>query len=263
MDHCKEIAGLFDDLVELSALTLRDAADRADREAWQLREKQHLGIVGRYRPAQLDRFTGALAHVVLAMHEQPTDVLGRLYMELGLGNLRGASGPVVATAELMRHEGMDPQRQRFVSAEGISAQAVHMAHRHLSATGVPAVVHRRDALTRETYDSWPTAALLRLGWPESDRSNPRPFRRGTRHGPDLRSQVPRPLRRRGLPATDRARRPGRLRRPGALPRRVRPRRLCARADHPKRVPQVLHRALGVRGVLVLSRPAATDERTRP
>lgn len=217
MDHCRKIAdilaanagttrlsGVFDDFVELSALTLRNAVDRADREAWQLREKQYLDVAGRYDRAQLNRFASALAHVVLAMHERPTDVLGRLYMELGLGNDRlgqfftpydvaqliarlgmgsiaeqvrergwaelhepacGAAAFVVATADLMRELGLDPQRQLLVSAEDVSPQAVHMAYIHLSALGVPVVVHRRDALTRETYDSWPTAALLRGGWP--------------------------------------------------------------------------------------------------
>ena len=213
MDHCREIKALlkantgavrlstvFDDFVELTALALRNVVDRTDREAWHLREKQYLDIARRYDRAQLDRFGNALGHVVLAMRERPTDVLGRLYMELGIGNDHlgqfftpfdvarliaelcfgsviaqvrerglatlyepacGAAAFVIATAELMRHHGLDPQQQLLVDAEDISPQAVHMAYIHLSALGVPAVVHRRDTLTQETFDSWPTGALLR------------------------------------------------------------------------------------------------------
>src|SRR5690606_21568321 len=47
-----------------------------------------LAIAGKYTRDQLDRFANAIALVVLEMERDPADVLGRLYMELDLGNER-------------------------------------------------------------------------------------------------------------------------------------------------------------------------------
>ncbi|MFK4087254.1 N-6 DNA methylase [Kribbella sp. NPDC020789] len=196
----KRMAEVFDDFVEMSALTFRNAVDSW---GYDEREAQYLRTAGRYDRQELNRFAHALALVVEAMEQEPCDVLGRLYMELELGNGRlgqfytpydvarlmagmqidaiaervrshgfaklyepacGAAAFIVAVSQEMRTAGLNPQTQLHVTAEDIAPQAVHMAYIHLSLLHVPAVVHRRNTLTMETFDTWQTPAHILDGW---------------------------------------------------------------------------------------------------
>ncbi|MFI9629252.1 hypothetical protein [Streptomyces sp. NPDC052042] len=60
----RRIADVFEDFVEMAALAIRNAVDRAGRAR---REEQYLLTAGRYTREQLDRFAEALALVVEAM----------------------------------------------------------------------------------------------------------------------------------------------------------------------------------------------------
>jgi hypothetical protein len=196
----KRMAEVFDDFVEMSALTFRNAVDSW---GYDEREAQYLRTAGRYDRQELNRFAHALALVVEAMEQEPCDVLGRLYMELELGNGRlgqfytpydvarlmagmqidaiaervrshgfaklyepacGAAAFIVAVSQEMRTAGLNPQAQLHVTAEDIAPQAVHMVYIHLSLLHVPAVVHRRNTLTMETFDTWQTPAHILDGW---------------------------------------------------------------------------------------------------
>lgn len=198
----KRLANVFDDFVEMAALAIRNAVDHTGHDD---REALYLKIAGQYSKEQLDRFAQALALVVLEMEAEPRDVLGRLYMEMGLGNDRlgqfytpydvavliatitmnpdaiharieeqgffevcepacGAAAFIIAITQEMRRLGFNYQQRLHVTAEDISSQAVHMAYIHLTLLHVPAVVHRRDTLTQETFDSWPTPAHILSGW---------------------------------------------------------------------------------------------------
>ncbi|MGC4939349.1 N-6 DNA methylase [Kribbella sp. DT2] len=196
----KRMSEVFDDFVEMSALTFRNAVDSW---GYDEREAQYLRTAGRYGREELDRFAHALALVVTEMDEEPCDVLGRLYMELELGNGRlgqfytpydvarlmagmqidaiaervrshgfaklyepacGAAAFIVAVSQEMRTAGLNPQTQLHVTAEDIAPQAVHMAYIHLSLLHVPAVVHRRNTLALETFDTWRTPAHILGGW---------------------------------------------------------------------------------------------------
>lgn len=196
----RRLANIFDDFVQMSALSFRNSVDRRHHDE---REAQYLLIAGGYTREQLDRFAEALALVVMTMEEEPGDVLGRLYMELDLGNERlgqfytpydvasliagmtidslsgqiaeqgfarvyepacGAGAFLVAMTQEMRCAGLNYQRQLHITAEDISAQAVHMAYIHLTLLHVPAVVYRHNTLTQETFDAWRTPAHVLGGW---------------------------------------------------------------------------------------------------
>lgn len=196
----RRISHVFDDFVEMFALTLRNAVDK---QGWQEREDRYLQVVKPYTAEQLERFAEAFAHVVALMEAEPRDVLGHLYMSLDLGNEAmgqfytpydiarlmadmqaetlteaidrqgfatlyepacGAGAFIVATAEGLRAKGCNPQAQLHVTAEDLSAQAVHMVYIHLTLLHIPAVVYRRDTLTMETFDTWLTPAHIIGGW---------------------------------------------------------------------------------------------------
>ncbi|MET9657831.1 N-6 DNA methylase [Streptomyces sp. NPDC006510] len=191
---------VFEDFVEMAALAIRNAVDYCGRDK---REAQYLRTAGRYDRASLNRFAQALALVIEEMDRDPCDVLGRLYMELEIGNERlgqfytpydvaelmaqmqiesviehvqthgfadlyepacGASSFSVAVSQAMLEHGLNPQTQLHVTAEDIAPQAIHMIYIHLTLLHIPAVVQRRDTLTLRTFDSWPTPAHVLGGW---------------------------------------------------------------------------------------------------
>lgn len=200
----RRISEVFDDFVAMSAISLRNAAASLNRDPqWQAREEEYLRIVGRYDVDSQARFGEAFAKLVLELESEPRDVLGEIYMGLELGNQRlgqfftpygvaqlvaemtveplarkireegqaslhepacGAAAFVIATSQALRARGVNYQQTLFVSAEDVSHVAVHMAYVHLSLLHVPAVVHRRDTLTQQTYDSWVTPALMLSPW---------------------------------------------------------------------------------------------------
>ncbi|MFJ2419297.1 N-6 DNA methylase [Streptomyces brevispora] len=199
----KRMSEVFDNFVEMAALALRNAVDARGSTAWETREAQYLQIAGRYDSAELDRFAEALALATLEMQRDPCDVLGRLYMEMELGNERlgqfytpydiarlmaemqigpvveqaqrdgfadvyepscGAGAFMVALSQAMLEHGLNPQTQLHVTAEDIAPQAIHMIYVHLALLHIPAVVHRRDVLTVQTFDSWFTPAHVLGGW---------------------------------------------------------------------------------------------------
>ena len=196
----ERLANVFDDFVELGAISFRNAVDHDGRDD---REARYLLVAGKYTREQLERFGQALALVTVTMGEEPCDVLGRLYMELDLGNEHlgqfftpfdvarlvaglnagaligqvrehgfaelyepacGAGAFVVASALEIQRAGLNYQRQLHVTAEDIASVAVHMVYVHLTLLHVPAVVYRRNTLTGETFETWPTPAHILGGW---------------------------------------------------------------------------------------------------
>ncbi|MFI5702628.1 N-6 DNA methylase [Streptomyces xanthochromogenes] len=199
----KRMSEIFDNFVEMAALALRNAVDVRGSEAWEAREGQYLQIAGRYSRTELDRFAEALALVTMEMEREPCDVLGRLYMELELGNERlgqyytpydiaqlmaeiridsvveqvqrdgfarvyepscGAGAFMVALSQAMLEHGLNPQTQLHVTAEDIAPQAMHMIYIHLTLLHIPAVVRRHNVLTLQTFDTWPALAHILGNW---------------------------------------------------------------------------------------------------
>lgn len=151
----------------------------------------------------MDRFAEALAFVALELDAQPRDVLGETYMQLGIANRDqgqfftpysvaqliasmqindapaqlltrpfltvyepacGAGAMVIAMTQTLAAQGIEYQTKVHVTADDISAIAVHMTYMQLSLLGVPAVVNRRNSLTLEHFGTWPTPAHVLGGW---------------------------------------------------------------------------------------------------
>ncbi|WP_405824243.1 N-6 DNA methylase [Streptomyces sp. NBC_00838] len=199
----KRMSEVFDNFVEMAALALRNAVDVRGSESWEAREGQYLQIAGGYSRTELYHFAHSLALLTTEMEREPCDVLGRLYMELELGNGRlgqfytpydiarlmakmqinsvveevsthgfadlyeptcGAGAFMVALSQAMLEQGLNPQTQLHVTVEDIAPQAMHMIYVHLTLLHIPAVVFRRDILTLETFDVWPNPAHVLGGW---------------------------------------------------------------------------------------------------
>lgn len=197
---------VFDDFTAMFAIAHRQVVDK---HRWQEREDEYLRIAGKYDRTQLDRFAEAWAHVVTVMDAEPTDVLGRLYMELEISDSSmgqfytpyevarliadmnkggliealesrefvdvyepacGAGAFLIAITQTLHGEGINFQQRLHVTADDLSRTAVHMCYLHMTLLHVPAVIHRRNTLTMETFDTWVTPAHVLGGWGRKIRS---------------------------------------------------------------------------------------------
>ena len=95
-DHQKELLKLFNSLAyrhsawqvfadfnEAAAISISNAVDWARREK---REERYMQLIQRYSKEELARFPQMLGELVLALEDQPGDVLGKTFHELELHN---------------------------------------------------------------------------------------------------------------------------------------------------------------------------------
>ena len=195
---------VFADFVELAALSLSNAVDRAQFDG---REAHYLEIVKKYPREQIERFPRMLAHLTLALENCVTlgeldDVLGSVYMALELGsnhagqfftpyNLSrmmamiligdgaearekgfidvleptcGAGGMVIAMADALRHAGLNYQQHLHATCIDIDLRCVHMTYLQATLLHIPAVVLHGNSLTGEIWSRWFTPAHILGGW---------------------------------------------------------------------------------------------------
>lgn len=196
-----DLWSVWSDFVEMSAISISNAVDWAQRDA---REERYLAIVKRYTTEQAKRIAEVFGALTMAFEENEIDdVLGGVFMELELGSkwagqfftpfpicrvmaamslhdlaatieARGfvtASDPAVgagamplAIAAEMKAAGLNYQECLHVTAQDIDERAAHMAYIQLSLLHVPAVVVVGDTLRMETRARWYTPAHVLGGW---------------------------------------------------------------------------------------------------
>lgn len=195
---------IFADFVELAALSLSNAVDKAQFDG---REARYLEIVKKYPREQIERFPHMLAHLTLALEDCVTlgeldDALGSVYMALELGNDHagqfftpyhlsrmmamiligdgaearekgfidvlepacGAGGMVIAMADALRHAGLNYQQHLHATCIDIDLRCVHMTYLQATLLHIPAVVLHGNSLTGEIWSRWFTPAHILGGW---------------------------------------------------------------------------------------------------
>lgn len=214
MNHIDNLTGLirqaarkhdtyqvFRDFCPLSAISMSNAVDHAQRET---REAEYMQIIGRYERAEIGLFPKMLGDLTLALEDEPHDVLGRVFTTLELGNkwkgqfftpdnvcramaamslgddaraliekrgyIRamepavGGGAMVIALAREMLARDINYQQHLHVTAVDVDIRAVHMAYVQLSLLHVPAVVIHGDTLAMEEYGHWYTPAHILGLW---------------------------------------------------------------------------------------------------
>lgn len=208
---------VFSDFVEMSALAISNSVDRAQFDA---REKRYLDIVGKYKREETERFPQMFCLLVesfeqrVAVVRKPiqdsrvasgglTDVLGEIYMMLGLGNDRtgqfftpysvshmmsmmlmgnagaevdrlgfirvhepacGAGGMVIAAADSLLASGHNYQQAMHATCVDVDPCCVHMTYVQLSLLHIPATIVHGNALSMEVWGTWYTPAHVFGGW---------------------------------------------------------------------------------------------------
>lgn len=77
----------------------------------------------------------------------------------------GAGGMVLEYAEVMREQGLNPQRQLHVLAQDLDIVAVYMSYIQFSLAGIPAVILHGNSLNPDDVRSvWHTIMHVKDGW---------------------------------------------------------------------------------------------------
>jgi hypothetical protein len=74
---------VFADFVAMAAYSISNSVDLPNREK---REAEYMQIVKRYEPKEVAVFPQLLAELTMAIEDEPSDVMGRVYHELELHN---------------------------------------------------------------------------------------------------------------------------------------------------------------------------------
>ena len=191
---------VFSDFCEMSAISISNAVDLAQREK---REARYKMITGTYERDELRRFAQMLGCVVMALEDGMHDCLGKLFMALEMANhwkgqyftpwevsslmarmttldardviqtkgfmtvmepAAGAGAMVIAIADALREQGLNYQQCMHATAVDVDETAAHMCYLQLALLHVPAVVVIGNSLSLEERGHWFTPAHVLGGW---------------------------------------------------------------------------------------------------
>lgn len=191
---------VFSDFCELAALTI---SNQVDQQQYQAREARYMQIVKGYDTQEVALFPKLLGHLKMWLREGMDDCLGKLFMQLELGNhwkgqfftpyelaklmarmtlvdvdqlvekkgfitvqepCVGAGAMVIAMAEAMQERGLSYRHSMHVTAVDVDITAVHMAYVQLSLLDVPAIVIHGNSLAMTRWSHWLTPAHQVHGW---------------------------------------------------------------------------------------------------
>lgn len=191
---------VFKDFIELSAIAISNAVDG---RKYNERENRYLEVIGSYSKNEADIFPKMLSELILELEKEATDVLGKIYMELDLGNrwkgqfftpmsickacgaitvsdlkdtikrkgfitvsepACGGGAMIIGLALAMQEAGLNYQQSMLVTAADVDIMAVHMTYVQLSLLGIPAVICHGNSLTCEEYSHWVTPTYVLGGW---------------------------------------------------------------------------------------------------
>jgi type I restriction-modification system DNA methylase subunit len=197
----QDIWRVFSDFLEMSAVSV---SNRFDLQRYTEREARYLQIVKQYDKNELTRIAQALGELALNLSEGYSDVLGRTFHDLELHNkyagqfftpyeislmmaqitadgyakervrergfitavepASGSGSTLIAFADALRGQGIDPTKQLHVTAVDIDIKCVHMAYLQMSLLGIPGVIIHGNSLTLEERSHWYTPAHIMGGW---------------------------------------------------------------------------------------------------
>ena len=186
---------LFTDWVEMSALTIQNTITVIHDKVWHDREQLYMDIARKYTKEELIEFSKMLGYLVDAMDEEMGDVLGEIYMTMGLGSKytgqfftpfhlselcakcgigslpetgkislnepsSGGGGMIIAACKVLHEAGFDFQRRLEVVAQDLDWKGVYMTYLQLSLIGCRAIVVQGDTLAEPYTRSYPRNRIM-------------------------------------------------------------------------------------------------------
>ena len=182
---------IFSDWIKACAIGISNTTDIVHGEIWKMREEQYLEIVKKHGKEVMLAFGDMTGMLALELERQMYDVLGTVYMGLGIGNKNtgqfftpphisrlvsevtiesqfshfdendqielnepscGGGGMIIAAAETLKNKGINYQRRLSVIAQDLDWKGVYMCYVQLSILGIKAIVVQGDTL-KEPYNT--------------------------------------------------------------------------------------------------------------
>lgn len=174
---------VFADWVEMSAISIQNACCILKTNTWKKREAQYMAIVKKYEPEEIRKMGEMLNLLVIALEEEMTDWLGKIYMESECGSKQtgqfftpfhlsnltaklsipmdislenklvmnepsvGGGGMIIAAAKTLKERGLNYQKCMVVTAQDLDWRAVYMAYVQFSLLGINAEVVQGNTLS--------------------------------------------------------------------------------------------------------------------
>lgn len=202
-----DLFSVFTDFLEMASISIANAVDLIH---FNKREKRYLEIVNKYSKEEAAIFPQLLGELVTALEKEPRDVLGEVFMQMGLSDswkgqfftpmslaqlmaqmviqdyesiikkqgvvtvnepAVGGGVTIIALALALKEKGYNYQKCLRVVAQDIDIRSVYMSYLQFSLLGIDAVVMRGDTLAYK-FDSevWKTPAHI-LRWTHTAKKN--------------------------------------------------------------------------------------------
>lgn len=202
LSYKHQIWEVYSDFIELATLSISNACDHSLK--WNSREERYKNIINKYDDKEKILFPKLLGELIIQLNEQPSDVMGQIFMELELGNkykgqfftpynicelmaeiiiddnirnqikkkgfvtlnepCSGGGAMIIAFAEAMKKRKLNPQKYLKVICQDLDFKSVCMTYLQLSFLGIPAIVMHMDTLSLEIFDKFYTPVWIYDGW---------------------------------------------------------------------------------------------------
>ena len=190
---------VFTDWIKCCSLAISNGMDVFHGKIWQERERAYLDTIRKYKPEQAQRFVEMLYMLTETLEDKMQDVLGRIYMEGGMGSKAagqfftpyhlsyltaklsyenefnhlgeneqikinepscGGGGMIIAAAQVLKEKGIDYQRRMQVVAQDMDWKGVYMCYLQLSLLGIKAICVQGDTLAEPYINAYPPERVL-------------------------------------------------------------------------------------------------------
>lgn len=174
---------IFSDWIKASAIGISNSVDLIHGRVWERRENEYMDILNKHGAERMRVFAEMLGMLAMALEDNVEDVLGRIYMEAGLGNKNtgqfftpfhlsyavaaagipedfsgerpftinepssGGGGMIIAAAKILKERGIDYQKCMNVVAQDLDWKGVYMTYVQLSLLGIKAKVVQGNTLS--------------------------------------------------------------------------------------------------------------------
>lgn len=187
---------VFSDWIRCASLSISNSCQLFHDKVWHDREQMYLDTMRKYTKNEGEMFVEMLGLLTETL-EEPSDVLGQVYMESGMGSKAagqfftpyhlselcaqlslpepdedgiyrvnepscGGGGMIIAAASALRKNGIDYQRKMRVVAQDLDWKGVYMCYLQLSLLGIDAVCVQGNTLSEPYVDGrYPADRVLR------------------------------------------------------------------------------------------------------
>lgn len=186
---------VFSDWIRCCSLAISNSCQLDHDKVWKKRGQEYLDTIKRYTSEEVNKFAKMLAMLTETL-ETPSDALGEIYMESKMGSKAagqfftpyhlskacaklvmmqpdkdgiyrvnepscGGGGMIIATAEVLKEQGVNYQKKMRVVAQDLDWKGVYMTYLQLSLLGINAICIQGNTLTEPYTEGYPEERVLR------------------------------------------------------------------------------------------------------